>query len=106
MWSAAFAWKASRSAACTIEPASSSGWETAPSNGADRFALVHSDAMHVTEKYRRRDVGHLDVEITIDDRKSYNRPFTFKVTHLLEVDSDMLEYVCNEGEKDLAIMKK
>jgi len=64
----------------------------------------HSEAMHVTEKYRRRDVGHLDVEITIDDRRFYNRPFTFKVTHLLEVDSDMLEYVCNEGEKDLAIM--
>jgi hypothetical protein len=61
----------------------------------------HSDAMRVTERYRRRDVGHLDVEITIDDRKSYNKPFTLKVTHLLEVDSDMLEYVCNEGEKFL-----
>lgn len=64
----------------------------------------HSEAMHITEKYRRRDVGHLDVEITIDDSKSYSRPFTFKVTHLLQADSDILEYVCNENEKDRAHM--
>jgi hypothetical protein len=56
--------------------------------------------MHITEKYRRRDVGHMDVEITMDDPKSYNRPITFKVTHLLQADSDILEYVCNENEKD------
>jgi len=60
----------------------------------------HSEAMHITEKYRRRDVGHLDVEITMDDPKSYNRPITFKVTHLLQADSDILEYVCNENERD------
>ena len=59
-----------------------------------------SEAMHITEKYRRRDVGHLDVEITMDDPKSYNRSITFKVTHLLQADSDILEYVCNENEKD------
>jgi len=59
-----------------------------------------SEAMHTTEKYRRRDVGHMDVEITMDDPKSYNRPITFKVTHLLQADSDILEYVCNENEKD------
>lgn len=66
----------------------------------------HSEAMHITEKYRRRDVGHLDVEITIDDPKFYNRPFAIKVTHLLQVDSDILEYVCNENEKDRTHMVK
>ena len=66
----------------------------------------HTEAMHVSEKYRRRDVGHLDIEITIDDPKAYNRPFTFKVTHLLEVDSDILEYVCNEGERDRVLLVK
>ena len=60
----------------------------------------HSEAMRVTERYRRRDVGHLDVEITIDDSRTYNTPFTVKVTHLLQADSDILEYVCNENEKD------
>lgn len=60
----------------------------------------HSEAMRVTETYRRRDVGHLDVAITIDDPRTYNKPFTVKVTHLLQADSDILEYVCNENEKD------
>ena len=44
------------------------------------------------------------VEITIDDAKTYNKPFTFKVTHLLQADSDILEYICNENEKDRAHM--
>jgi hypothetical protein len=42
----------------------------------------------------------VDALTTIDDPKTYNRPFTFKVTHLLQAGSDILEYVCNENEKD------
>ena len=38
--------------------------------------------------------------MTFDDPKSYNKPFTVSVTHLLQADSDILEYVCNENEKD------
>src|SRR5262249_35362007 len=53
-----------------------------------------SEAMHITERYQRRDVGHLDIEITFDDPKSYNKPFTIKVTHLLQADTDILEYLC------------
>ena len=59
-----------------------------------------SEAMRMTERYRRRDIGHLDEEITFDDPKMYNRPFTVKLTHLLQPDTDILEYVCNENEKD------
>jgi hypothetical protein len=65
-----------------------------------------SEAMRMTERYRRRDVGHLDVEFTFDDSKYYNKPFTVKVTHLLQADTDILEYVCNENEKDRAHMAK
>jgi hypothetical protein len=64
----------------------------------------HTEDLHITERYRRRDVGHLDVQTTIDDRKYYNKAFSFNVTHLLEVDSDIVEYFCNESEKDLAHM--
>ena len=66
----------------------------------DGMGHPHSEAMRVVERYRRRDFGHLDVEITIDDPKMYTRPFTIKVTHLLEADSDILEYFCAENEKD------
>jgi len=64
----------------------------------------HGEEMRITERYRRRDVGHLDVETSINDPKYYNKPFSFKVTHLLQVDSDIFEYFCNEAEKDLAHM--
>ncbi|HXP87078.1 MAG TPA: hypothetical protein VN841_20275 [Bryobacteraceae bacterium] len=66
----------------------------------DGMGHPHSEAMRVVERYRRRDFGHLDVEITIDDPKMYTQPFTIKVTHLLQADSDILEYFCAENEKD------
>jgi len=59
-----------------------------------------SESMHIVERYRRRDFGHMDVEITMDDPKMYTKPFTIKVTHVLQADSDILEYFCAENEKD------
>jgi hypothetical protein len=59
-----------------------------------------SEAMRMTERYRRRDFGHMDVEITFDDPKLYTKPFSVKVTHLLQPDSDVLEDVCAENERD------
>lgn len=44
--------------------------------------------------------GHRDVETTINDPLLYTRPFTVKVTHELHADSDILEYICAENEKD------
>ena len=58
-----------------------------------------SDAMRITERYRRRDFGHIDFEISFDDPKYYTRPFGFKTTLLLLPDTDVLEYVCTENEK-------
>jgi hypothetical protein len=66
----------------------------------DGLGRPRSEAMMITERMHRRDVGHLDVEMTFDDPKYYNKPFTVKLTHLLQPDTDILEYVCNENEKD------
>ena len=66
----------------------------------DIMGHPRSEAMRITERYRRRDVGHLDVEITFDDPVVYTKPFTIKVTHLLQADTDILEYFCNENERD------
>lgn len=60
----------------------------------------HSDALHVTERFRRRDFGHLDYEITFNDAKMYTRPFTVKIPHELLADSDIFE-TYPENEKDL-----
>jgi hypothetical protein len=66
----------------------------------------HSEALRVTERFHRRDFGHMDVEMTFDDPKMYTRPFTIKVPHDLLADEDIFEMYCNENEKDGAHLKK
>ncbi len=72
----------------------------------DGFGHPRSESMHMLERYRRRDFGHMDLEITIDDPKYYTRPFTLKTQLNLIPDSDVLELVCAENEKDEAHTKK
>lgn len=59
-----------------------------------------SDQLHVTERLRRRDFGHLDVEVTIDDPKAYKKPWTTTLPLRYE-DSELLEFICAENNRDL-----
>lgn len=54
----------------------------------------------MVERFRRRDFGHMDVQVTIDDPKIYTKPFSIQFTELLLPDSDVTEYFCSENEKD------
>jgi len=72
----------------------------------DAFGHGHSDAMRVTERFRRRDFGHLDVQITIEDPKTFTKPFTIKFTELLVPDTELLESFCAENEKDVVHISK
>jgi hypothetical protein len=72
----------------------------------DRMGHPHSEALRVTERFHRRDFGHLDVEMTFDDPKMYSKPFTIKVPHNLLADSDIFEMFCNDNERDAAHMQK
>lgn len=67
----------------------------------DRGGHPRSEATRMTERFRRRDFGHLDLQITIDDPQNYTGPFAIKVTERLLADTDVLEKVCAENEKDL-----
>jgi hypothetical protein len=60
----------------------------------DSTGKPHSDAMHLTEKYKRPDLGHLNVELTIDDPKALNEPYTFTRTFTLAPGWELQEYVC------------
>jgi hypothetical protein len=66
----------------------------------------HSEALRITERYRRRDFGHMDVEMTFDDPEMYTKPFSIKFTYDLLPGSGVFENVCNENEKDDAHVKK
>ena len=56
----------------------------------------HSEAMHLVERFTRRDAGHLDIQITIDDPKAYTKPLTYTQRQLLLPDQELIEYICNE----------
>ena len=58
-------------------------------------AYPHSDALHVTERFRRADLGHMELTITIDDPKAYVKPWTNKMALLLQADTEILEAFCD-----------
>jgi hypothetical protein len=55
----------------------------------------------LTEKFHRPNFGTLDIDVTIDDPQAYTRPWTVTVHQSLLVDTELLEFVCLENEKDL-----
>jgi hypothetical protein len=61
----------------------------------------HTDALHVTERFRRPDFGHIELRATIDDPKAYTKPWTVTIPIELVPDTELLEQVCNENEKDV-----
>jgi len=62
----------------------------------------HSEKMHVVERLTRTDLGHMQVEYTIDDRGAYAKPFKVNFTaQLMPKDDELLEYVCNENNQDV-----
>lgn len=70
----------------------------------DQMGHPASDALRVTERFRRKDFGHLEIEITIDDPKMYTAPWTIKESPALLADTDLLEFNCNENERDIRHM--
>jgi hypothetical protein len=70
-------------------------------DGAGGAGHPSTEALHITERFLRRDFGHLDLQITIDDPKAYTKPWTVAVTMHISPDTELLEFVCNENEKDL-----
>ena len=59
-----------------------------------------TEGAHVTERYRRPDFGHLDIEVTIDDPKAYTKPWTVSVHQHIMADTELIEFVCQEDEVD------
>jgi hypothetical protein len=60
----------------------------------DPTGKPHSEAMHLTERYTRPDLGHLNVHITIEDEKALTKPFSFDRVFTLAPGWELQEYVC------------
>lgn len=59
-----------------------------------------TEALHVVERFTRVDFGHMAVQITFEDPGAYTKPFSIRFTQTLTPDTDVIELVCNENEKD------
>jgi hypothetical protein len=59
----------------------------------------HTDALRTTERFTRKDFGHMEIQITFSDPKAYTRPWTITLHAELMADTELLETVCNENDK-------
>jgi hypothetical protein len=66
----------------------------------DTSGHPHTEALRMTERYRRPNFGHLELDVTLQDPTVYARPWTVAVRAELAADTELLEYVCNERTGD------
>jgi hypothetical protein len=68
----------------------------------DQMGSPYTDALQLTERFRRVNFGNIEIDVTIDDPKAYTRPFTVRVEHRIVADGwEMTEFVCHENQKFL-----
>ncbi|HLK49634.1 MAG TPA: hypothetical protein VKT49_15935 [Bryobacteraceae bacterium] len=67
----------------------------------DQLGKPSTEALHVIERFHRKDYGHMDLTVTIDDPKAYTRAWTVtEPVHLLP-DTELIEFICNENNRDI-----
>lgn len=58
-----------------------------------------TNAGRMIERFRRPNYGTLEIDVTIDDPKAYTKPFTVRVNHRIMLNTDLIEFICNENER-------
>jgi len=66
----------------------------------DAAGLPTTESLHIIERFRRIDRGHLEIEHTIDDPKAYTKPWKFTI-HPMLLDGELMEYICQENNVDV-----
>jgi hypothetical protein len=67
----------------------------------DQDLHPHSAKLHVIDRFRRPDLGHLEIETTVEDPETLVKPFTTKRVADLAPDQEIHEYICNENNQDV-----
>ena len=76
------------------------GAEDGPFDGwLDVRGSPYSQQAKFTERFRRPIFGKLEIDITVEDAKSYTKPFTVRINQRVTVDEEMIEFVCNENQQ-------
>jgi hypothetical protein len=66
---------------------------------------VLTESGKVREQIRRPDLGHLEIQVTVDDPKAYTKPWTVTIKERLIVDTELIDEICLEDERSLQHMK-
>jgi hypothetical protein len=66
--------------------------------------VPHSEQMHLTERFRRPDLGHLEIDVAIDDPKVFSKPWIMQRVANLAPGEEIMEFICNENNRDLQHM--
>jgi hypothetical protein len=66
----------------------------------DQEGHPHSDKLHIVERYRRPDLGHLESEVTVEDPGVLAKPYTIKRISELAAGIEISEFICTENERD------
>jgi hypothetical protein len=70
----------------------------------DHRGTPYTEAMKVTERFRRVNYGGLDIEFTVDDPKAFTKPFTVRVVQRIVPDgSELIEFICHENQMFLKL---
>jgi hypothetical protein len=64
-----------------------------------------TDAARVTERIRRPNFGSLEIQITVNDPKAYTKPWTATMHQKAVLDTELIDFMCMENNKDIAHMK-
>jgi len=67
----------------------------------DQAGKPTTEALHVTERYRRKNIGTMEIQITIDDPKAYTKPWTVTEEARLMASGELYEFICNENNRDV-----
>ena len=67
----------------------------------DQLGKPATESLLVIERFRRKDFGHMDIQITIDDPRAYTKPWTVTEEANLSPDIELMEFICNENNRDL-----
>jgi hypothetical protein len=70
----------------------------------DNAGIPATERLRVTERFVRRDFGHMDIEITIDDPKAYTRPWSVTEKLDFQADNELIEYICNENNRYFSLV--
>jgi hypothetical protein len=65
----------------------------------DRRGHPHTEQLHTIERWTRKDYGHMENRVTIDDPGAYSRPFTTTYVATLDDGGELMEYICNENNQ-------